>query len=172
VRVCDYERLEAEGLGLLAGINLIRIGQPASSLATTESGWSASGPVEVLRSGGWQGMASAPGGRLVRRLSVRPGGSYILYAEVNAVRGRLRWAAGDSPLGTDSSGEVEAGRIMEVVSEVIQSRSGELEVSFELPDGGGFRVLNVTVVETPTFTKMKAQTRTVVASVPPTEVTK
>jgi hypothetical protein len=105
-------------------------------------------------------------------LSVRPGGSYILYAEVNAVRGRLRWAAGDPPLGTDSSGEVEAGRIVEVVSEIVQSRSGELEVSFELPDGGGFRILNVTVVEAPTFTKARMPTRTVVASVPPTEIAK
>jgi hypothetical protein len=172
VRVCDYERLEAEGLGLFAGINLIRVGQSASALATTESVWSASGPVEVLRSDGWQGMAAAPGGRLVRRFGVRPGGSYILYAEVNAVRGRLRWAAGDPPLGTDSSGEVEAGKIVDVVSEVIQSRSGELEVSFELPDGGGFRVLNVTVVETPTFTKTKAQPHAAVASAAPTEVMK
>jgi hypothetical protein len=172
VRVCDYERLDAEGLGVFDGVNLIRVGQPASALATPASGWSASGPVEVLRSDGWQGMAAAPGGRLVRRLSVRPGGSYILYAEVNAVRGRLRWSAGDPPLGTDSSGEVEAGRIVEVVSEIIQSRSGELEVSFELPDGGGFRILNVTVVETPTFTKGRVPTRTVVASVPPAEVTK
>jgi hypothetical protein len=153
VRVCDYERLDADGLGLLAGVNLIRAGQMGSALVSPAPAWSASGPVEVLRSDGWQGMAAAAGGRLVRRLSVRPGGSYILYAEVNAVRGRLRWSAGDAPLGTESSGEVEAGRIGEVVSEVVQSRSGELEVSFELPDGGGFRVLDVTVVDAPTFTK-------------------
>jgi hypothetical protein len=172
VRVCDYERVNAEGLGVFAGVNLIRASRPASALGAPASEWSASGPVEVLRSDGWQGMGAAPGGRLVRRISVRPGGSYILYAELNAVRGRLRWAAGDVPHGTESSGEVEAGRIGEVVSEVIQSRSGELEVSFELPDGGGFRVLNVSVVEAPAFTKGKTPPRSYVASVPPSDVVK
>lgn len=172
VRVCDYTHLEAEGLSVFAGTNLIRVGQSASALTSAAQGWAAMGPVEVLRSDGWQGMAAAPGGRLVRRISVKPGGSYILYAELNATRGRLRWAAGDVPLGTESSGEVEAGRIGEVVSEVVQSRSGELEVAFELPEGGGFRVLNVTVVEAPAFTKTKAQPRTFVASAAASEVTK
>jgi hypothetical protein len=166
VRVCDYERSDAEGLGVFAGVNLIRAGQPASASGPAASGWSASGPVEVLRSDGRQGMAAEPGGRLVRRLSVRPGRSYVLYAEVNAVRGRLRWSANDSPLGAESSGEVEAGRIGEVVSEVVQSRSGELEVSFELPDGGGFRVLDVRVVEAPTFAKARAPRGDVAASAP------
>jgi Transglutaminase-like superfamily len=151
VHVCAYERLDAEGLGLFSGVNLIAGGQAGSALLAPASDWSASGPVEVLRSDGWQGLAAAPGGKLRRRLSVRAGGSYILYAEVNAARGRLRWSVGDAPLGTESSGEVEAGRISEVISDVVQSRSGELEVSFALPDGGGFRVLNVLVVEAPTF---------------------
>ncbi len=172
VRVCAYERVNAEGLGVFAGVNLIRASRPASALGASDSEWSASGPVEALRSDGWQGMGAAPGGRLVRRLSVRPGGSYILYAELNAVRGRLRWSAGDAPLGTESSGEVETGRIGEVVSEVVQSRSGELEVSFELPDGGGFRVLNVSVIEAPTFTKGKTPLRPSVASVSPSDVVK
>ena len=172
VRVCDYAHHEAEGLGIFSNANLIRASQAGTTLAHAASAWSATGPVEVLRSDGWQGMAAAPGGRLFRRVSVKPGGSYILYAEVNATRGRLRWAASDGPLGTESSGEVEAGRMGEVVSEVVQSRSGELEVSFELPEGGGFRVLNVTVVEAPSFTKAKAQPRTFVASAAPSEVTR
>lgn len=165
VRVCDYAHHEAEGLGIFAGTNLIRVSQAGTALTPAASAWSATGPVEVLRSDGWQGMAAAPGGRLVRRVSVKPGGSYILYAELNATRGRLRWSASDGPLGTESSGEVEAGRIGEIVSEVVQSRSGELEVSFELPEGGGFRVLNVTVVEAPSFTKGKTPPSTSIASV-------
>jgi hypothetical protein len=51
---------------------------------------------------------------------------------------------------------VEQGRISEVVSDVVQSRSGELELSFELPEGGGFRVLKALVVEAPAFTQEKA----------------
>ena len=88
---------------------------------------------------------------------MRPGGSYIFYAQVNAARGPVRWSAGDAPRGTESSGVIEPGRISEVVSDVVQSRSGELELSFELPEGGGFRVLNVLVVEAPTFTQANAQ---------------
>ncbi|PYS80762.1 MAG: hypothetical protein DMF67_19270 [Acidobacteria bacterium] len=158
VRVCDYERLDAESLGLFNGANLARSDSTdaAGAQGTDGYGWSASGPVEVLRSDGWQGMAAAPGGRLRRRVCVRPGGSYIFYAEVNAARGPVRWSAGDAPRGTESSGVVEPGRISEVVSDVVQSRSGELELSFELPEGGGFRVLNVLVVEAPTFTREKS----------------
>lgn len=159
VQVCAYERLAAEGLGLFGGVNLMAGGQPGSALLARAAGWSVSGPVEVLRSDGWQGLASAPGGKLRRRLKVQAGRSYMLYAEVNAVRGRLRWSAGDAPLGTESSGEVEAGRISEVISDVVQSRSGELEVSFELPEGGGFRVLEVLVVEAPTFASVRALPR-------------
>jgi hypothetical protein len=157
VQVCDYERLDAGGLGLFAAPNMVRLGVPDAGGAPNGGGfgWSASGPVEVLRSDGWQGMAGAPGSVLKRRLSVRPGGSYMLYAVVNATRGRVRWEVGDAPPGSESSGSLEAGRIGEVISEVVQSRSGELEVSFELPEGGGFRVLDVVVVEVPTFARMK-----------------
>jgi hypothetical protein len=159
VRVCDYEHSYAASLGLFAGDNLARNDSAAGDAATDADfyGWSASGPVEVLRSDGWQGMSAAPGGVLRRRVRVRPGGSYIFYAEVSAARGRVRWSAGDAPRGTESSGVIEPGRISEVVSDVVQSRSGELELSFELPEGGGFRVLNVLVVEAPTFAQAKAQ---------------
>jgi hypothetical protein len=157
VRVCTYEHQDAESLGLFARANLAR---DTASYFTGEpgepgDGWSASGPVEVLRTDGWQGMASAPGGCLKRRFRVRPGGSYIFYAEVNAVRGAVRWTVGDAPRGTESSGSVEAGRISEVVSEVVQDRSGELEISFALPEGGSFRVLDVVVVEAPVFTRLR-----------------
>ena len=159
VRVCNYEHSDAASLGLFAGANLARNDSTADAdqPGTDLHGWSAAGPVEVLRSDGWQGMAAAAGGRLRQRVRVRPGGSYIFYAEVNAARGPVRWSVGDAPRGTESSGVVEPGRISEVVSDVVQSRSGELELSFELPEGGGFRVLNVSVVEAPTFTQAKAQ---------------
>jgi hypothetical protein len=155
VRVCAYERLDAESLGLFTRANLAR---DAKSYFTSASGapgygWSATGPVEVLRTDGWQGMASAPGGSLRRRFRVRPGASYIFYAEVNAVRGAVRWTVGDATRGAESSGSVEPGRISEVVSDVVQDRSGELEVSFALPDGGSFRVLDVVVAQAPTFAK-------------------
>jgi hypothetical protein len=35
----------------------------------------------------------------------------------------------------------------EVISDVVESRSGYLDISFELPEGGGFRVMDVIVIE-------------------------
>ena len=35
----------------------------------------------------------------------------------------------------------------EIMSDVVESRSGYLDVSFELPEAGGFRIMNVIVTE-------------------------
>ncbi len=37
----------------------------------------------------------------------------------------------------------------EIISDVVESRSGYLDVSFELTEGGGFRVMDVIVTEMP-----------------------
>ena len=58
VRVCDYEHSDAASLGLFDGANLARNDSTADAgvSGTDLHGWSATGPVEVLRSDGWQGM--------------------------------------------------------------------------------------------------------------------
>ena len=42
-------------------------------------------------------------------------------------------------------------RISEVVSDIVESQSGYLDVSFEVPSGGSFRVMDVIVTEAPRF---------------------
>jgi hypothetical protein len=42
-------------------------------------------------------------------------------------------------------------RISEVVSDVVESTSGYLDVQFDVPTGGAFRVMDVIVVEAPRF---------------------
>ena len=51
-------------------------------------------------------------------------------------------------------GAIEPQRISEVVSDIVESQSGYLEVGFEVPSGGAFRVMiDVTVTEAPRFTQ-------------------
>jgi hypothetical protein len=45
----------------------------------------------------------------------------------------------------------EPERISEVVSDIVESQSGYLEVGFEVPSGGAFRVIDVIVTEAPRF---------------------
>jgi len=46
---------------------------------------------------------------------------------------------------------IEPERISEVVSDVVESQSGYLDVGFEVPSGGAFRVIDVIVTEAPRF---------------------
>jgi hypothetical protein len=47
----------------------------------------------------------------------------------------------------ESRGTLEPGRICEIVSDVVVSQSGYLDVSFAAPEGGSFRVMDVNVTE-------------------------
>jgi hypothetical protein len=46
---------------------------------------------------------------------------------------------------------IEPERISEIVSDIVESKSGYVDVSFELPSGGAFRVIDVIVTEAPRF---------------------
>ncbi|MFS8084534.1 MAG: transglutaminase-like domain-containing protein [Acidobacteriota bacterium] len=152
VEVCAYEHWRAEELGIFSGNNLVTNG----SFNLTEKsepiavGWSVSGPVEALTTMGGQGMGAQPGGKLWQRILVRPGGRYLMYAKISVSRGIVMWSVSDSSRGMDSRGVIKPSQLAEVVSDVIESHSGYLDVSFELPEGGGFRVMDVIVTEMPT----------------------
>ena len=49
-------------------------------------------------------------------------------------------------------GTIEPERISEVVSDVVESESGYLDVGFEVPSGGAFRVVDDIITEAPRFT--------------------
>jgi hypothetical protein len=94
-------------------------------------------------------MAALSGGKLWQRVQVRAGGRYLLYAKINVSRGLVTWSVADAARGTKSSGSVRPSQINEVVSDVVDSKSGYLDVAFEVPEGGGFRVMNVVIAELP-----------------------
>jgi hypothetical protein len=48
-------------------------------------------------------------------------------------------------------GIIEPERISEVISDVVESKSGYLDIGFDLPSGGAFRVMDVIVTEAPRF---------------------
>lgn len=152
VEVCAYEHWRAEELRIFAGTNLVTNG---SFNLTTKSepvatGWSVSGPVEVLTTMGGQGMAAQAGGKLWQRVLVRPGGRYLMYAKISVARGLVMWSVSDSSRGMDSKGVIKPSQLTEVISDVVESQSGFLDLSFELPEGGAFRVMDVIVTEMPT----------------------
>jgi len=82
---------------------------------------------------------------------VRPHGRYLLYARVSVVRGFVNWSLADAGRGPRSVGTIEPERISEVVSDIVESQSGYLDVGFDLPSGGAFRVIDVIVTEAPRF---------------------
>ena len=154
VKACAYEHQRAAELGVFAGRNYVSNGsfhQLGESGALAE-GWSISGPVEGMAALGGQGLAGRAGARLWQRVSVEPGKSYLLYAKVNVPANRVRWIFSEPGNERESAvGECEPERISEIVSDVITSRNGQLEVAFELPEGGALRVLEVIVSEVPRF---------------------
>ena len=62
-------------------------------------------------------------------------------------QGNLTWSVADVSRGMESRGTLEPGRICEIVSDVVVSQSGYLDVSFAAPEGGSFRVMDVNVTE-------------------------
>jgi hypothetical protein len=100
---------------------------------------------------GGQAMSSLPGGKLWQRIQVRQNGRYLMYARVSVVRGFVNWSIADSERGPKSMGTVEPERISEIVSDVVESQSGYVDVAFDVPSGGAFRVIDVIVTEAPRF---------------------
>jgi len=153
VEGCAYLHQRAQDLGLFNGANLAR--NPSFRLTSNSNQladeWSVAGPVEVMTVSGGQAMSALAGGRLWQRIQVRPRGRYLLYARVSVVRGFVNWSLADAERGPKSVGTIEPERISEVVSDVVESQSGYLDVGFDVPSGGAFRVIDVIVVEAPRF---------------------
>ena len=155
VEGCAYIHQHAQDLGLFSGVNLAR--NPAFRLASSSNQladeWSVAGPVEAMTVSGGQAMSALAGGKLWQRIQVRPRGRYLLYARVSVLRGFVNWSISDSAPGPKSVGTVEPERISEVMSDIVESQSGYLDVGFEVPSGGAFRVIDVIVTEAPRFTR-------------------
>lgn len=153
VELPAYEQRRAEELGLFTGENLARNGsfRLRGATDTVAKDWEVAGPVEGVTLLGGQGMAAAAGGVLRQQVRVSPGRHYLLYAKLLVSRGEVSWSIGDATPGPSSAGGAEPGRVSEVVSDVVPSRSGYLNVSFEARSDAAFRVMDVIVVEVPTF---------------------
>lgn len=141
VALCQAMGLTARavGLSLTSGSNQLA------------DDWSVAGPVEAMTVSGGQAMSSLAGGRLWQRIQVRPRGRYLMYARVSVVRGFVNWSLADSERGPRSVGTIEPERMSEIVSDVVESQSGYIDVGFDLPSGGAFRVIDVIVTEAPRF---------------------
>ena len=153
VEGCAYQHQRAQDLGVFSGINLAR---NASFRLTTRSNqladdWSVAGPVQAMTTTGGQALAALAGGKLWQRVQVQRNGRYLLYARVSVVRGIVNWSLADPDRGPKSMGMIEPERISEVVSDIVESQSGYIDVSFEVPSGGAFRVIDVIVTEAPRF---------------------
>lgn len=153
VELPAYEQRRAEELGLFSGENFVRNGsfRLKGSSDVVARDWSVSGPVEGMTLLGGQGMAAAAGGSLRQQVRVTPGRHYLLYAKLLVTRGEVCWTVGDASSGRASVGGAEPGRVSEVLSDVVPSASGYLNVSFEARSDAAFRVMDVIVVEAPTF---------------------
>jgi hypothetical protein len=152
VEACAYEHWRAEELRIFQSRNFALNGSfnvtgKSEGLA---DGWSVSGPVDALTTLGGQGMGAQAGGKLWQRIEVPARGRYLMYAKLSVSRGTVNWALSDLSRGMESKGEVRSSQISEVISDVVESQSGYLNVSFEVPEGGGFRVMDVIVVQVPT----------------------
>jgi hypothetical protein len=153
VEGCAYLHQRAQDLGVFSKSNLVqnpafRLTSGANQLADD---WSIAGPVEAMTISGGQAMSALPGGKLYQRIQVQPNGRYLMYARVSVSRGLVNWSIADVPRGPRSMGTIEPERISEVVSDIVESQSGYLEVGFEVPSGGAFRVIDVIVTEAPRF---------------------
>jgi Transglutaminase-like superfamily len=154
VEGCAYIHARADDLGLFSGVNLAR--NPSFHLTRKSDEiadeWSVAGPVEAMTVAGGQAMAALAGGKLWQRVKVRPHRRYLFYARVSVARGLVNWTFGDSSRTAKSMGTIEPERISEVVSDVVESETGYLDVVFEVPSGGAFRVVDVIITESPRFT--------------------
>lgn len=153
VEGCAYLHQRAQDMGLFNAINLarnpsFRLTRGSNQLADD---WAVTGPVEAMTISGGQAMAALAGGRLWQRIKVQPYGRYLLYARVSVSRGIVNWSLADSTRKAMSMGSVEPERISEVVSDVVESESGFIDVNFDVPSGGSFRVMDVIVAAAPRF---------------------
>jgi hypothetical protein len=94
-------------------------------------------------------MAAKAGGRLWQHVQVQANARYLMYAKVSVARGAITWSIADVSRGRESKGYVQTSQMTEIVSDVVESQSGYLDVSFEVAEGGGFRVMDVIVTEVP-----------------------
>jgi len=149
VQACSYEHWRAQELGVFISKNLVRNG--SFELTDMNGGiadqWTVSGPVEALTTLGGQGMGAQSGGKLSQRIIVEPGKRYLMYAKLSVSRGTVTWSLADGAKGMESHGTVRPTQMTEIVSDVVENHSGYFDVSFELPEAGGFRVMNVIVTE-------------------------
>jgi Transglutaminase-like superfamily len=150
---CAYLHQRAEDMGIFSALNLAR--NPSFRLTSRSDQladeWSVAGPVEAMTVAGGQAMAALAGGRLSQRVQARAHGRYLLYARISVSRGLVNWSIADSAQGAKSMGTIEPERISEVVSDVVESESGYLDIQFDVPSGGAFRVMDVIVAEAPRF---------------------
>jgi len=153
VEGCAYLHQRAQDLGLFSGTNLAV--NPSFRLTTRSNqladAWSVAGPVQAMTVSGGQAMSALAGGKLWQRIRVRRNGRYLFFARVSVVRGFINWSVADPERGPKSAGTIEPERISEVVSDIVESRSGYLDISFDVPSGGAFRVMDVIVTEAPRF---------------------
>jgi len=153
VQGCAYIHQRAEDLGLFSGSNLAR--NPSFRLTsrsdTIADDWSVVGPIEAMTVSGGQALAALAGGKLWQRVQVKANSRYLLYARVSVSRGLVNWSIGDAGNASRSMGTIEPERISEIVSDVVESKSGYLDVGFEVPAGGSFRVIDVIVADAPRF---------------------
>jgi hypothetical protein len=153
VQGCAYIHQRAEDLGLFSSGNLAR--NPSFRLTsrsdTIADEWSVVGPIEAMTVSGGQALAALAGGKLWQRIQVRANSRYLLYARVSVSRGLVNWSIGDAGGAARSTGTIEPERISEIVSDVVESKSGYLDVGFEVPSGGSFRVIDVIVADAPKF---------------------
>ena len=80
-----------------------------------------------------------------------------MYAKISVARGAVTWSLSDVAPGVDSKGVIKSSLMSEVVSDVVESQSGYLDVSFEVRDGGAFRVMDVIVTEMPADVRQDKQ---------------
>ena len=153
VEGCAYLHQRAQDLGVFNGTNLAI--NPSFRLTTRSNqladDWSVAGPVQAMTVSGGQAMSASAGGKLWQRIQVPRQGRYLLYARVVVVRGFVNWSIADPERGPKSMGTIEPERISEIVSDIVESRSGYLDISFDVPSGGSFRVIDVIVTEAPRF---------------------
>jgi hypothetical protein len=151
VEACAYEHWRAEELGVFQSKNFVRNGSfniTGKSEGVADD-WSITGPVEALTTLGGQGMAAQAGGKLWQRVEVQPHGRYLMYAKLSVARGTVTWLLSDPSRSMDSRGTIKSSQMSEVVSDVVESESGYLDVSFLVAEGGAFRVMNVIVAQLP-----------------------
>jgi hypothetical protein len=160
IHVCAYEHKRAEELGLFAGKNYVRNGafRITGASGSIAAGWTVKGAVEGLTMLGGQGMSGGPGGRLEQRVQVKPGASYLLYSKLQLTRGTVQWSITDPSSQNSTQGMVTSAGPEEILSDVIFSKGNYLDLHFEVPEGGTFRLTDVIVAELPSAEVAAAKT--------------